>query len=227
MEGVGAVSFPGDIQSTKNVNSIIATLTGERERAEGAEKKRRNPQTAMVMPWPFDFTESSFDIVVSEKSFVPLADGVAIESRRSVEYYSLVASALESGRYYIFSCGCCGYPECDGIYDPVEVKVTDQHVYWTLRLPQPFRTFQFPKHQYRSAIFRGISEILRLYPEDPEICAIGYRGHDAKVLRSLLEKLKPQLVETVLKARATDPSINAIQISSFDPMTPALGQRSA
>lgn len=137
-----------------------------------------------------------------------LIDGVLMEEKLSVSILHLVASLQNSGKYFVFTCGC-GHPGCVGVEEGIRVKHKNGFVNWEYRLPQSSDGFGsegenafeawldqavpkwsvFRREQIIGQVYQALSEACHLYPdkEDPNG---GLVRADIEVLLSGLEDMR-------------------------------------
>ncbi len=119
-----------------------------------------------------------------------LVDGLPFHADYTVDIFEAAASCRKEGEFFIFTCGC-GVPGCAGIYQGVQVRHSDDFIYW--KLPNPLDQnrqsesvernvedeFVFSKKQYAEAVSEGLEEIKESLRKDKNLDidpAIAYRG---------------------------------------------------
>lgn len=78
----------------------------------------------------------------------------------SIFLAELKRSLVGSGTCFILTC-TCGFPECAGIHEGVNVVHKEKIVEWTVVQPRPQRTFSFDSAAYEHAVTYGIEQIKR------------------------------------------------------------------
>ena len=138
-----------------------------------------------------------------------LIDGVFIDERLPIDLRKLVASAIRSGRYYVYTCSC-GDAGCGGVEEGIRVGHRYDKVLWEYRLPQSTDGFGdselsryqdwlkravlhrhiFSRKQVVEALFEALSDAEVTHAEDAEYGPYGFEREDITELLAKVEKLR-------------------------------------